>query len=601
MKKCAKFILSAGLALAISLPVTAFASETTITIFHTNDIHGRFAPSATGIGIDTVAAIHAGTENSILVDVGDTLHGTPFAGLRDGADAVELMNAAGFDLFTPGNHDLTYGPSRLLELRDMADFEFVSSNMFDSEGNLLFSSTAIVEVDGIRVGFFGLLTPDTAYTRNQDHVEGVSFGQVFETATLAVEELREAEADIVVALVHLGSGFGPNASGTLAQTVPGIDLIIDGHSHTTYPNGSLVNDVLIASSGNHLRFLGRVDIAMEDGAVASMAASLISAEQTADVTPMGSVTTMIDEVNAILEEQGDDGASFVVGYLGFDLYHDDIRSEEMPLGNLIADALRVGTGADFAAANGGGIRDDLFAGDVTIGQIIAVMPFGNLSITHEITPAGLREVLENAVFDAPSASSRFLQISGFSFTYDPAAEMGFRVLSIEVDGEELDLEDDATTFVIAINDFMSEGGNDYTMFADMPLLGNYGYLHDLVVGFIQYSYEDISPDVQGRIVASAGELPEEVADEADETEEVTEVEEAVEVEEIEGIEEVEVVVEVTEAEETVEVTEIEEVEVVAVVAIVTVVETESVVVLAHPNNPEVSLTINLLRRQVTSA
>jgi len=509
----------------------------TVTIFHTNDVHGRFLPSNTAIGIDTIAAIrNYYAPNAILVDAGDTFHGLPFATLNRGLDIVELMNAAGYSLFTPGNHDFNFGTDRLLELEAAADFDFISANVY-RDGELLFDDIAIRGINGVTIGFFGLAHPSTAYLTNPNNVAGVSFADPIEAAGRSVALLQEMDVDVIVGLAHLGSGARSDYridgfAIAVAEAVAGIDIIIDGHSHNLHDGGLLVGDTLIVQAGDHGRYLGRVDIIVYEGEVQSIVASAISQEYaTENFEPDAYIQALIEDIQVRQSEIMD----VVVGYLPATLYADYIRSQEMPIGNLIADAVRFAAGTELAFTNGGGIRDVLPAGDITKGNIVSVLPFGNYIVTLEVTPAVLAAALENGVSALPGGG-RFPQVSGFSFVFNPDAEEGYRVLAIYVDGESLDLTDETTTFTLATNNFIAAGGDAYTMFVDLPILMELGNLDEMLIAYIPYAdLENLS--VEGRIVESGVvieiEIP--VLPETDEVEVIVEVVEIVEVADVSEI------------------------------------------------------------------
>jgi len=528
LKKGRFFVLA--LVFALMGAATVFAQEDpTVTILHTNDVHGRFLPSGTAIGICTIATILEETPNAILVDAGDTFHGIPFATINRGMDVVNLMSAAGYSLFTPGNHDFNFGQDRLLELEAAAAFDFISANVYRG-GTLLFDAVAVREINGVTIGFFGLAHPSTYYLTNPTNIVGITFADPVASARSAVAQLQELEVDVIVALAHMGSGARSDyrVDGwaiTVAEEVDGIDIIIDGHSHNLHTNGLVVNDTVIAQAGDHGRNVGRVDITVYDGEV-TIAAGYISREYAVEnFEPNAAVEAVIEEILAYQSEIMD----IVVAYLPQTLYQAAIRSEEMPLGNLIADAVLWTSGADIAFANGGGIRDILSAGYVTKGDIITVLPFGNYVVTVEVTPAILWEAMENGVSALPGGG-RFPQISGFSFTFAPEAEDGERVQSLSVDGVELDRNDTETTFVLAINNFMAAGGDDYSMFVDLPVLLEFGNLDEILIEFINYAdLENLA--VEGRIVAVDAPEATVPTEEPIEDEEPVEVEDPVEVEE----------------------------------------------------------------------
>ena len=505
MKRTKAIVSAAVIAFTLSFAVPVFA-ETTVNIFHSNDVHGRFVESGSVIGIDTIAAILESAENAILVDAGDTFHGMPFVNLGQGENAVRLMNMVGYSLITPGNHEFNFGTDRLLELEAMADFDFISANIFRGD-ELLFAPTRIIEVDGVRLGFIGLSHPSTMYLTNPTNVAGLTFTDPIEAARTHVAELQEEGVDVIIALAHLGSGIrheGRVDGGAvdLARAVDGIDLIIDGHSHTTHENGYLVNGTLIAQTGGHNSNFGHVTIVVDEDGLQSVSARIITRAYAGEnFTPIEEVTELIAQLQADMDEV----LSIVVGYLPAQLEIDLIRSVEMPIGNLVADAMLYASGADIAIANGGGIRNILPAGDITQGDIVAVLPFGNYLVTLEVTPDILWQVLENSVSSLPG-NGRFLQVSdGLSFTFNELAEVGERVQSVRLHGRELSRDDNSTIITLAANNFMVAGGDDYSMLVDLPVLAEMGTLEELLIAYMAVADLE-SLGVEGRIISVSEEV-----------------------------------------------------------------------------------------------
>ncbi|MCL2852914.1 MAG: 5'-nucleotidase C-terminal domain-containing protein [Defluviitaleaceae bacterium] len=510
MKRAKAAVSAAVMAFTLSFAVPVFA-ETTVNIFHSNDVHGRFVESGSVIGIDTIAAILESAENAILVDAGDAIHGMPFVNLGQGQNAVELMNLAGYSLLTPGNHEFNFGLARLLELEAMADFDFIAANVYRGD-ELLFAPTRVIEIDGVRLGFIGLATPSTMYLTNPANVAELTFTDPIEAARTYVAVLEEEGVDVIIALAHLGSGLRREGrmdgwAIDVAEAVDGLHLIIDGHSHTIHENGYLVGGTLIVQVGDHNNNLGHVEIVVDEGELQSLTASLITREYAGEnFTPNAEVSELIARLQADMDEL----LNVVVGYLPAELEDGLIRSTEMPIGNLVADAMLHASGADIAIANGGGIRDSLPAGDVTQGDIVSVLPFGNYLVVLEVTPAILWEVMENSVSSMPGGG-RFLQVSeGLSFAFDELGEDGERVQSVSVNGQELDRSDDSSIITMAANNFLAAGGDDYGMLADLPVTAAMGTLEELVIAYMAVAdLENLG--VEGRIINLADAQAEEPA------------------------------------------------------------------------------------------
>ncbi len=500
MKKLLCMLLCA---LLLSVCGAALAEETGqtvdlnghIVILHTNDSHGRVD---TNLGFTRVAVAKERLEEAgaivLLLDAGDTLHGLPFATVSRGESIVRIMNTVGYDAMVPGNHDFNYGAGYLAEISDKAEFELIAANVEDAEGLQLLPGAAVIEKGTIKFGIFGLATPETAYKTNPNNVEGFTFTDPIEVAREQVAALEAQNCTVIIALAHIGLDESSEVtSKMIAEQVEGIDIIVDGHSHTTLENGLWVNDTLIVSTGEYIENIGCIDIDSEGNA----AATLLTAEDFGEAD----VNSDIDALIAGITAQQDELLDVVVGQTGADLEgaREKVRTEETNLGDLAADAFRSTTGADVALTNGGGIRDSIPAGDITKKQLVTVFPFGNYVVTLNVTGEQLLAVLENGVSRYPDADGRFPQVSGISFKFDPAQEIGSRVFDVKVGEEELDL---TKTYVLATNDYIAIGGDEYPL-ADVPVLGEYSAMEEILIAYIASFNEPVAPVVEGRIVMEA--------------------------------------------------------------------------------------------------
>ena len=479
-----------------------------ITILHTNDTHGRLKADNKIIGIDTVAAIKNNTENSILVDAGDTIHGLPFVTLSKGQDAVDLLNAAGYEYIVPGNHDFNYGYSRLMELFKNSvtlksgenKLRLLASNI-NKDGKSVFEANHIkeMEVNGktVKVGFFGIATQETAYKTNPNNVKGIEFTSPVDAAKEQVEELEKQGADVIVALSHVGTDESSDPTAyDVIKAVDGIDVYVDGHSHTTFKNGEKVNDTLLVSTGEYLSNLGKVEIELdENNEVVNATASLITKEEASKVTPDAKVAAKIAEIDKAKGEV----LSEVIGKntIELDGERNSVRFGETNLGNLITDAMMDETGADLAITNGGGIRASIKVGDITKGDIVSVLPFGNFVVTKQLTGAQIKEVLEFGVRSYGESLGGFPHIAGIKFVVDPSKPVGDRIISLTINGEALDMN---KTYTVATNDFTAAGGDDYPCFADVPTINEYSSLEEILANFIK-TLGTVSYTKQGRILA----------------------------------------------------------------------------------------------------
>ena len=519
-----KKVLSLLLAVVMtfSLAVTANAAEETaqdldgdIVILHTNDVHGAIS------GYAKVAALKDAYEARgayvLLMDAGDFIQGDPTVSTSEGATAVELMNLAGYDVASMGNHEFDYGYQNLKDLEADADFAIVDANVLYNgrvafEDNLVFTTP-----DGTKIGVFGLDTPETATKAHPAKIQGVTFlagEDLYDCAQEQVDALTAEGCNYVICLGHLGidDESAGNRSIDLLENVDGIDLFIDGHSHSTQDDitaaltaasqaggneisvdSSMVNGTVLTSTGTKLESVGVVTI---DGETGRIDASTVSAasltDEDADVAARAA---------AIQKEIDDEyGTVFAKTEVALNGEREPgNRTEETNLGDLITDALvwgaeREGTEVDAAVTNGGGIRASIAAGDITKKDINTVLPFGNTLSIVQVTGAELLEALEASTYCTPTSIGGFPQVSGIEFTVDTtkAYDQGElypgstyygpksiqRVTIETVGGEPFDAN---ATYTIATNDFMAAGGDTYYAFAAASVNYDLGLSMDEVV------------------------------------------------------------------------------------------------------------------------
>ena len=500
----------------------------TVNIFHTNDVHGSFVSSATVIGADKAAAVKQSLAGALLVDAGDATQGSSFASLSQGASVISLMNAAGYNAMAAGNHEFDYGQDILLKNANASFFPILSANTVKDgkpflegttyqDGALINNGARFIEtVNGIKVGFFGITTPETATKSNPAGLTGITFADPTETSKAQIAALKEEGAQVIIGLMHLGIDASTQdgwKSTDVARALEGegVDAIIDGHSHSLYP-AKATGDILIQQTETAGKYIGRIKITLsEDGAqVESVSGKLLSAAfVTRNYTPDTSVTELANEITEANKEL----LAPVVGKTLTTLWGGTINSVnearlyETNMGSLVADSMAwqaslqlQGTDSEnlpvVALQNGGGVRATVKAGDITRGDTINVLPFGNILSFKEITPDILYEALENGVSrvtaqDPQSGKitgidGRFPQISGMRFEYNPALPSGSRVTAIYLDGSTTPLSrtDSTTPIVLASNDFEIAGGDGYTMLKDLKHLGEGGSLDIVFADYI---------------------------------------------------------------------------------------------------------------------
>ncbi len=467
-------------------------SVKTLTIAHTNDMHGFFVEGKyDGMGAAKLTSkINElrSTGNLLLLDAGDATQGNNLVTLSKGENAIKVMNAMKYDAMTAGNHEFDYGKERLEELAEMANFPILVANVKKEDDSDFLTKYIIKEIDGIKVGIFGLATPETTYKSHPKNTEGLTFVDPVEAAEEMVKEL-EGKTDIIVALAHLGTE-GEETSIKVAEDVEGIDIIIDGHSHTIENRD--INGTLLAQTGEKTKSLGIIEITFDDG-VKSKTSTLFTKEEAADIEEDAAIKAIIDEVMTVNEKI--EAEVVASSPMVLDGERENVRTGETNLGNLITEAMLDISGADVALTNGGGIRASIDAGDVTKGEVLTVLPYGNTVTAIEVTGADIKAAIENGIDTYPEAKGAFPHIAGMTVTFDATKEVGNRVVEIKVAGEPLD---EAKTYKLVTNDFIAAGGDGYSMFTDKKVIAEFNALDQVLIDFIQESGFD-KAKTDGRI------------------------------------------------------------------------------------------------------
>lgn len=494
MRKFLSVLLA--MAMVLSLTVTSFAADTAAdakaemagktVILHTNDVHGAVE------GYAYIAQLKADYEAKgaevILVDAGDFSQGTTYVSSTKGADAVTMMNAAGYDVVTLGNHEFDYGYAQLKENMSKAKFKVVCADVFNEDGTPIFDANyTYTTKSGVKVGFFGMETPETQTKANPTKIKGLTFA-TNDAFTKAAADQVEAlkDADVVICLAHLGvdGESKPYRSTDLYAAVKGIDFIIDGHSHTVMTKGE--NGEPIQSTGTAFANIGVIVIDDATKKIESNSLFEIKEDTAKDATVAAAAQKIIDRID---KEYGAVFAKSEVVLNGAKASNGN-RDSETNNGDLITDAmvwkilqdkesLTVDADHVVAVTNGGGIRKAINPGDVTKKNINEVLPFGNTVVTIYITGAELLEALEASTYCTPDAIGGFPQVSGINYTistavaYDANAETYpastyygpksiNRVTINSINGKEFKADD---TYAVITNDFCGGGGDTYYAFA----------------------------------------------------------------------------------------------------------------------------------------
>ena len=492
MRKFLSVLLA--MAMVLSLTVTSFAADTAAdakaemagktVILHTNDVHGAVE------GYAYIAQLKADYEAKgaevILVDAGDFSQGTTYVSSTKGADAVTMMNAAGYDVVTLGNHEFDYGYAQLKENMSKAKFKVVCADVFNEDGTPIFDANyTYTTKSGVKVGFFGMETPETQTKANPALIKGLTFatGDAF-TKAAADQVAALKDADVVICLAHLGvdGESKPYRSADLYAAVKGIDFIVDGHSHTVMTKGEKGEP--IQSTGTAFANIGVIVIDDASKKIESNSLYEIKEDTAKDATVAAAAKTIVDRVD---KEYGVVFAKSEVTLNGAKAPNGN-RDSETNNGDLITDAMlwkvmqnKEGLTVDadhvVAITNGGGIRAAIKPGDVTKKDINTVLPFGNTVAVIYVTGAELLEALEASTYSLPVGG--FPQVAGINFTlstavaYDANAETYpastyygpksiNRVVINSINGKEFKADD---TYAVVTNNFVAGGGDTYYAFA----------------------------------------------------------------------------------------------------------------------------------------
>lgn len=518
-----------------------------LTIMHTNDTHASLdeVPKR----VTAVNNVRAENPDALLLDAGDVFAGTLYFNQFQGQADLVFMNLMGYDAMTLGNHEFDLGTSpeghkALVDFIKGAWFPFVSSNVDfsgDEQFTGLFSDIIssdpengqiyngiIKEVEGERVGIFGLTTAETADISSP---EDIKFKDYLEEAEKAVKAFENQGVDKIVAITHIGFDDNPAVDNDLilAEKVEGIDVIVGGHSHTELPepvvvdvneNGASKDPTLIVQTGNGNSNLGVLDVKFdENGVIIEHAGELIPvSEQEEDPKAAEMLKEYKDEVEKVSNQEigvtldepltnprtGDEGNET----------GESVRKNETILGNLITDGMLASAkeydeNVVMALQNGGGIRTAIAAGPVTVGEVINVLPFGNTLAVMEVTGAELKEAFEISVSNYPNESGGFLHVGGGKMSFDASKPAGSRVESVMYRTESgiyMEVLDNQT-YTIATNAFTAKGGDGFDVFAEAYAEGRVTDLGqsdwENFANHLQ-SLETIPTETEGRIVELSG-------------------------------------------------------------------------------------------------
>ncbi|MBV1902889.1 MAG: 5'-nucleotidase/apyrase family protein [Marinosulfonomonas sp.] len=518
-------ILTSAAALALS--GTMALADYSITILHTNDFHARFEPiskydspcssennaegkcfGGTARLTTAIAAAKARTNNYILVDGGDQFQGTLFYTYYKGALAAEMMNKLGYDAMTVGNHEFDDGPEVLRGFMDTINFPILMSNA-DVSGEALLAGklakSTIIERGGEKLGLIGLTPQDTDDLASPG--PNVIFTDPVGAVQGEVDKLTAAGVNKIVVLSHSGL----NVDKRVAAETTGVDVIVGGHDNSLLSNTNerakgpypvMVGSTAIVQAYAFGKYLGELNVTFDDAGNITEAVGepvLMDASVGEDAATVARIT----EAAAPLEEIRNKVVATAAAAIDGD--RANCRAVECQMGNLVADAMldRVkDQGVTIAIANGGGLRSSIDAGDVTMGEVLTVLPFQNTLSTFQVSGATVVAALENGVSKHEDVAGRFPQVAGLKFTFDVAAEPGSRVSDVMVmEGGAFAPIDPAKIYGLVSNNFVRNGGDGYKMFRDAANVYDFG--PDLADVTAEYLAADgpYTPYLDGRITA----------------------------------------------------------------------------------------------------
>lgn len=439
-----------------------------ISLLTSNDFHGLLAEGGSDPGIAKLVAYLKAQEKlnkngTLILSAGDMFQGSADSNLMYGMPVVTAMNTAGFDAMVLGNHEFDWGLDKLKERIAQSKFPYLAANLVEkSTGKTpdFVKPYEIINVNGVNIGIIGIVTPETATKTKPDLVAPYDFRNPAEVVNALAPEVRKAGADIIVVLSHLGAdqnkeGVITGEAADLAKAVTGVDAIIAGHTHLTV--SGTVNNIPIVEAYKNGRSVGRIDLYFDTKekkvveAIPSVDGSVKKAA--ADANVAGWFNYLQTIIGPVKNE--------VIGKATADFPHSPKDTQTTLLGNWATDVMRKEVNADIAIQNGGGLRRDLPAGEITMGVLYEIMPFDNTLYTMDLTGKQVKAAIEHGIMSEDFNPGQF---SGLIVKYDSKKAAGERIVEIKLaDGTPLD---DNKLYKMVTNDFQASGGDKYDMFKE---------------------------------------------------------------------------------------------------------------------------------------
>ena len=468
-------------------------------ILSTNDFHGKLEGGYEA-GASKVAAFfnkykESNPEGTVILDAGDAFQGTPMSNIFKGKPVVEYYNLVNYDVMTVGNHEFDWGIEEILKRLKDAKFELVVSNIY-KDGKLAdwAKPYTIIEKNDIDIGIIGFATPETAVTAHSDFVGEYTFEDPSKIAKQLIPEVKSKGADIVILLTHIPGNMDDNGkmSGELIDLAENVeaDVIIGGHSHNTVTG--TVNGNIVVEAYKHGRELGHVTLIYDtkNNVVIGKDVEVIPVRKSEyEISTVKEVQNIVDKYAEELEPIFGE----VIGKVSKDVVTD--YNNESAMGNWFTDVMKESSQSDIAFTNAGGIRTDIKAGDITVGDIYEVMPFDNKIVTGKMTGEQIKQIVEQGA----TLYKGMIQVSGLNIEYDATKEEGNRVTKITLsNGEKLDMD---KTYVVATNDFLAGGQDGFVTFDEVEWSDPYEatLLRDALIKDIREN-GTVDAEVEGRII-----------------------------------------------------------------------------------------------------
>lgn len=462
------------LQVSLLLPADSFSQSSDsknvkeLTILHWNDFHARNLPyrvsKKDSVSGESISYYIGGTSNllgylkklrdnkSLVLNGGDDYQGSPISTITRGNSQVELLNLYGLDAFVIGNHEFDYGQDALDSALMKANFDFLSSNVLNKKNNKTFGKPYVIKkINGVKCGIIGLTALDLMTLTLPKNVTDIKMLNTDSVITAAIKQLKKKKCDVIILLTHIGLD---NDKVLAKKFSKDIDIIIGGHSHTPLFRPVIQDGVIITQAGSYSRWLGKLDLKVDTkkDTVVGFYGKLIETVMDSTIYDKAAQEKVEGMIAGI---QGD--LLKVIGTLKSDWKRG--FTEESNLGQWEADAVRKKAGTDIALLNSGGIRKDLPKGNITVGDIWEINPFGNTIVTFSISGKGVKEMMKNNIRNRVNeinelGSSDMAVVSGINLVYDSKKVLEGSddfILSVKVNGEEV--EDDKT-YTIATNNYV---------------------------------------------------------------------------------------------------------------------------------------------------